>query len=97
MKAKHSPAPWRVGRPYDYLGTNAIFDANDTVIADASDRSSQATDEQRAANARLMATAPRLLAASAAFLDEFGGDIPKWLQSAAVELREAIAEAEGKA
>lgn len=93
MKAKYSPTPWRVGHPGDYLGTNAIFDANDVVIADASDRSSQATDGQRASNARLIAAAPRLLTASAAFLGEFGGDIPKWLQSAADELQAAIAEA----
>lgn len=63
MKTKYSPGPWRTGQAGDYLGVNAIFDADGFIVADASDRSSHAKGNQRKANAALIAAAPELLAA----------------------------------
>lgn len=96
---KHTPGPWRV--------TNSVLvmDKTNRVVADCnidfSGKTPLKTGLENAANARMIAAAPELLAACKQFVKfANGGKHPKWKSYlntiAGYKMEEAISKAEGK-
>lgn len=81
---KPSPGPWTVGQ---HMNVNKVLDANGKVIADASDRSSEAGERQRPANAALMAASFELLEALESLLENRDGQI---VHRASIERASAV-------
>jgi len=66
----HTPGPWEVDREQGG-GGRFVRDRHRTLIADAFHKT--VPIDERAANARLIAAAPELLAALKAYVEWFGG------------------------
>jgi hypothetical protein len=63
---QHSPSPWHVGPPPPNMPMNAVFDANQIMVASTGGYSTNGRDadglrDLQEANARLIAAAPSLL------------------------------------
>ena len=100
--AKHTPGPWKVCE-HSWSDTSILADGFDHAICcldiNHATEESQAADEAlMAANARLIAAAPELLALLIEATDDYaehceGGEADEWVQAA----RAAIAKATGSA
>ena len=86
METKHTTGPWRTTRVSGY---HAVLYGNGTIAPTVYGND----DEQAAANAKLIAAAPDLLAALQAFasIDDFSGWHPKFRD--AIEKAEAAIKA----
>ena len=109
MTTKHTPGPWIIGRSADgwpHIGTSRKFGAYGENVAlvtrpTLSERMSGAEDFS-AANARLIAAAPELLAALFYLLEQtveqdvkHGIELTEGEEDARSQARAAIAKAEG--
>jgi hypothetical protein len=95
MKTKHTPGPWEV------KGTNPpmIYAREGLDIIAMIDSMGEVTLEQEAANARLIAAAPKLLAALRLVAIDYAGETPTGSDPRSRAIRAAsaaIAEATGE-
>lgn len=98
MTSKSTPGPWKVEQSDHWLWV-AGPDREENVICDIVGRNSKPGEDltpEDAANARLIAAAPDLLAACKAAIVKFKHTPLDRISVAADMLRDAIAKAEGK-
>lgn len=89
--SKHTPGPWRLNRRFCFN----VEDQNGRTIARIN--FDHETYDEAMANARLIAAAPDLLAATEAALALLQADIPdNWRDRVCGQLQTAIAKARGE-
>lgn len=95
MKTKHTPAPWCFHGAYSEIHTTTDEDGNQVIAEMNPDN--DFTREENAANARLIAAAPELLAALQWFVecmhDDSVDDMGKFINEMEKRANEAIAKA----
>lgn len=91
---QHTPGPWK----YDWIEKSIFYDDNDVQPRIAIMDGDNTSEDQNAADARLIAAAPDLLAALKAIVGCLGpeGYLSACGKSITDQARAAIAKAEGK-